>query len=151
MPNYVAVNLHPGGACGKGFRLAHAHENGEGIFGMACGRQFHDHAIGIDEGDARPDTRKSYRLAFLDLHLQTIGQKTHHGGGSDPGNLFELLLPLGEWNKVEVVAKGDTIQHWINGKLVLEGSESSLTKGKINLQSEGAEIYYRNIELTPLE
>jgi len=31
-----------------------------------------------------------------------------------------------------------------------EGSEASLTKGKINLQSEGAEIYYRNINLEPL-
>ena len=58
--------------------------------------------------------------------------------------------PKGEWNLVTVVADGDRIQHFINGKLNMEGSESSLTSGKINLQSEGAEIYYRNVTMTPL-
>lgn len=58
--------------------------------------------------------------------------------------------PTGEWNQVTVVADGDRIQHYINGKLNMEGSEASLTSGKINLQSEGAEIYYRNVMLTPL-
>jgi len=58
--------------------------------------------------------------------------------------------PKGEWNQVTVVADGDKIQHYINGKLNMEGSESSLTSGKINLQSEGAEIYYRNVTLTAL-
>jgi 3-keto-disaccharide hydrolase len=59
--------------------------------------------------------------------------------------------PNGEWNKVEVICKGDAIQHYINGKLNMEGTEASLTKGKINLQSEGAELYYRNITLEPLQ
>lgn len=59
--------------------------------------------------------------------------------------------PHGEWNKVEVICQGDRIQHYINGKLNMEGSEASLTKGKINLQSEGAEIYYRNVTLEPLD
>jgi len=58
--------------------------------------------------------------------------------------------PKGQWNQVTVVADGDKIQQSINGKLNMEGSESSLTSGKINLQSEGAEIYYRNVTLTPL-
>jgi hypothetical protein len=58
--------------------------------------------------------------------------------------------PTGEWNQVTVVADGDRIQHLINGHLNMEGSESSLRRGKINLQSEGAEIYYRNITMEPL-
>lgn len=58
--------------------------------------------------------------------------------------------PNGEWNKIEVVCDGAKIQHFINGKLNMEGTEASLTKGKINLQSEGAELFYRNITLQPL-
>ncbi len=30
------------------------------------------------------------------------------------------------------------------------GSQSSLTEGKILIQSEGAEIYFRRVELNPL-
>lgn len=59
--------------------------------------------------------------------------------------------PNGEWNKTEVICKGSSIQHYINGHLNLEGSDASLTRGKINLQSEGAELYYRNITLEPLD
>lgn len=59
--------------------------------------------------------------------------------------------PKGEWNQVTVVAQGDHIQHFINGRLAMEGSEASLTRGKINLQSEGAEIFYRNVTLEPLK
>jgi hypothetical protein len=58
--------------------------------------------------------------------------------------------PNGEWNHVTVVAKGDKIVHWMNGKVNLVGTKSSLLRGKINLQSEGAEIYYRNVTVEPL-
>ena len=37
------------------------------------------------------------------------------------------------------------------GKLVNLGTQASLTKGRICLQAEAADILYRNIELTPLE
>lgn len=52
--------------------------------------------------------------------------------------------PSGEWNTVTVVARGNKWEHWVNGKMNIRGSNASLTKGRINLQSEGAEIYYRN-------
>ncbi len=59
--------------------------------------------------------------------------------------------PHGEWNTCVVLARGDTIRHYMNGVLVMEGTEASLTRGKINLQSEGAEVYYRAIVLEPLD
>lgn len=59
--------------------------------------------------------------------------------------------PVGEWNKVECIAKGGHIEVYVNGRLVNIASNSSLTKGKIQLQSEGAEIFYRNIYLTKLD
>ena len=58
--------------------------------------------------------------------------------------------PLGEWNTVEVICRGDTIIAKVNGVEVNRGTHASVTKGKITLQSEGAEIFFRNVELTPL-
>jgi hypothetical protein len=56
----------------------------------------------------------------------------------------------GQWNRAEIVCDRDTITYTVNGKLVNRGTRSSLTKGRILLQSEGAEIYFRKVELTPL-
>ena len=58
--------------------------------------------------------------------------------------------PTGEWNTVEVVCDGDKITNIVNGVVVNEGTKASVTKGRILLQSEGAEVYYRKVELQPL-
>ncbi len=59
--------------------------------------------------------------------------------------------PIGQWNRYEITCKGDTITLVINGKKVNEGTGAQRTKGKVLLQSEGAEIHFRNITLTPLK
>jgi len=59
--------------------------------------------------------------------------------------------PHGEWNTVEVVCDGGDVTNIINGHVVNHGSNATERKGKIILQSEGAEIFYRNIKLTPLK
>jgi hypothetical protein len=58
---------------------------------------------------------------------------------------------LGEWNQYEITCKGDTIKLVINGQLVNEGTGAEITRGKILLQSEGAEIFFRNVELKSLK
>jgi hypothetical protein len=58
---------------------------------------------------------------------------------------------VGDWNQYEITCKGDTIKLVINGQMVNEGTEAEITKGKILLQSEGAEIYFRNVELKLLK
>jgi len=67
--------------------------------------------------------------------------------------------PHGEWNVIELLCYEGTSVHVINGKvnmintnshLRVDGNEVPLTKGVIQLQSEGAEIYYRNIEIRPI-
>jgi hypothetical protein len=55
--------------------------------------------------------------------------------------------PNGEWNTVEVVCHDGTITNIVNGVVVNEGSQASVTKGRILLQSEGAEVFYRKVEL----
>jgi hypothetical protein len=59
--------------------------------------------------------------------------------------------PIGEWNQMEIISQGDKVTVRVNGDLVNEASEVSQTKGSISLQSEGAPIEFRKVELTPLE
>lgn len=62
----------------------------------------------------------------------------------------------GQWNVVDLYCVGDTCLHVLNGKVnmmltntrhLVNGKNEPLTKGKIQLQSEGAEVFYRNIEV----
>ena len=61
------------------------------------------------------------------------------------------------WNQLDLICIGDTSYHIVNGNvaMVLERSvvyneddiAIPLTKGKIQIQSEGAEVYYKGIEI----
>ncbi|HCO95886.1 MAG TPA: hypothetical protein DIU00_18440 [Phycisphaerales bacterium] len=57
---------------------------------------------------------------------------------------------LGEWNKYEIICKGDTIEATINGQLQNKVTGVNISKGYIGLQSEGVPIMFRNIKLTSL-
>ncbi|MFO0968271.1 MAG: DUF1080 domain-containing protein [Gemmataceae bacterium] len=66
----------------------------------------------------------------------------------------------GEWNTIELLTVGGTSVHIVNGKAnmiltnsrqVVDGKEVPLTRGKIQIQSEGAEVYYRNIAIRDLK
>ncbi|HEV3166411.1 MAG TPA: DUF1080 domain-containing protein, partial [Isosphaeraceae bacterium] len=59
--------------------------------------------------------------------------------------------PNGEWNTIEVVCDGDKITNIVNGQVVNEGTGASVSRGKILLQSEGAEVFYRKVEIRPLK
>lgn len=62
----------------------------------------------------------------------------------------DVEKPAGEWNRTEVIYEGDSITNIVNGYVVNIGTQSSLTKGKITFQFEGAEIILRKIEIRPL-
>jgi Domain of Unknown Function (DUF1080) len=63
---------------------------------------------------------------------------------------IDAEMPTGQWNRVEVIANRGKITYIVNGKIVNEGEDPNVSKGKILIQSEGAEIYYRKIELAEL-
>jgi len=56
--------------------------------------------------------------------------------------------PRGEWNTIEIICRDGEIEHWVNGHLVNSGHDASVRAGSILLQSEGAEVFYRNLVLT---
>ncbi len=55
--------------------------------------------------------------------------------------------PHGEWNTVEVFFKKGRFKFYVNGVLVNEGEYLSITSGRILLQSEGAEVFYRKVKI----
>jgi len=55
--------------------------------------------------------------------------------------------PRGEWNQVEIVTKGNTIQVSINGVLQNTGKDVYTDAGQICLQSEGGAVDFRNVFL----
>lgn len=57
--------------------------------------------------------------------------------------------PIGEWNDYEILCKGDEIILKVNGEVVNHATKCSVQKGRICLQSEGAEVQFRNIKLRP--
>ena len=62
----------------------------------------------------------------------------------------DVESPAGEWNRLEVIAKGDTLQYFVNGALINEAFDCKPAEGKILLQTEGAEMIVRRYELYPL-
>jgi hypothetical protein len=58
--------------------------------------------------------------------------------------------PIGEWNHMVIHAKGDTLTVWVNDQLVNQGTDASVSGGRITLQSEGAPCQFRRVEIMPL-
>jgi len=85
----------------------------------------------------------------------------------------DVTRPLGQWNQTRIVAQGKHVEHWLNGKKLLQyeigskrwlahvktskfyltaygqGNWGMAAKGYIGLQDYGGAIEYRNIKLRP--
>ena len=85
-----------------------------------------------------------------DTRFARFGQGPWKGvvGFRSPEN--EVEKPHGEWNLLELIADGDKVTFKVNGKVVNEGTGAKPSRGRILFQSEGAELFFRNIELRPL-
>lgn len=63
----------------------------------------------------------------------------------------DVESPKGEWTKVECECRGDTIAVRVNGRLVNRCFDVQPRSGRILLQSEGFEIFFRALTIAPLE
>ncbi len=97
-------------------------------------------------------------------------QKTGANYDVNPPKDLTATKPAGEWNKGKLVINKDHIEHWINGKKVVEyeyGSDiwkndvagskfakwpyaKAHAKGKIALQDHGDQIWFRTIRIKEL-
>jgi len=68
--------------------------------------------------------------------------------------------PTGEWNTLDLYCHGDTSVQVVNGHVmmvlyhlsqVVDGQLQPLTRGRIQLQSEGAEVFYKDIRLQSID
>jgi hypothetical protein len=58
--------------------------------------------------------------------------------------------PLGQWNRMEIEARGRTVTVWLNGVLVNRGTNATADRGQIAIQSEGAAVEIRRLDLRPI-
>jgi hypothetical protein len=58
--------------------------------------------------------------------------------------------PVGQWNAMVIEAVGRAIRVGVNGDLVNDGSDATADHGRIALQSEGSEVEFRKLMLTPI-
>jgi hypothetical protein len=97
-------------------------------------------------------------------------QKTGSNYDIQAANDLTVVKPAGEWNKGKIIVKNNHVEHWLNGKMVVEyeyGSidwQNAVSKskfanweyakahnlGKISLQGHGDEVWYRKIRIKEL-
>ncbi len=68
----------------------------------------------------------------------------------DAAALKKARKPVGEWNTTEIVFQDGNITSKVNGAVVGSG-KGELTEGPFGLQSEGAEIHFKNIKVRELK
>lgn len=124
---------------------------------------------------------ESTRLSWTRALEMQVLDDARHADGQQPkrraGDLYDIVAsasrfsrPAGEWNRARIRVEGPRIEHWLNGKKVLEivrGSgewERALSdskhagvegygqarEGHILLQDHGDVVWYRNIKVRRL-
>ncbi len=112
--------------------------------------------------------------------MQVLDNAAHNDGRNtmtSAGSLYAVYAPardatrpVGEWNSARIVARGDSVEHWLNDVLVVAyrvGSEDFTARvaaskfrewpafglatcGLLGLQDHGDRVQFRNLRVRPL-
>ena len=61
--------------------------------------------------------------------------------------LEHRMRPEGQWNEMEVTARGKSLTVWLNGAVTSVWNDCEVPKGYIALEAEGFPIQFRNLKL----
>ncbi len=122
----------------------------------------------------------------IGLEFQILDDERHpdaklgnHKGSRTVGSLYDLIQadtakvvhPIGQWNQARIVSKNNHVEHWLNGRKVLEYERKSpeylqlvkeskyekwpnfgeADQGRILLQDHGDFVSFRNIKIRSLK
>ncbi len=84
--------------------------------------------------------------------LRFFEVKAHQVAGDIAGvkKLVDAEKIPGEWNHLEILAEGGTYTVWMNGQQINKVTGVEIMPGPLGLQSEGGEIHFRRVSLTPV-
>lgn len=136
---------------------------------------------------AKANSGLKYRVGDYPPAGRSIGPEyqvlddSGHDNGATPktsaGSLYDLvppaatktLRPVGQWNQSRIVARGPHLEHWLNGRKIIEVDLSSTAwqdalkaskfkaaadfatrKGRLLLQDHGDEAWFRALRLREL-
>jgi hypothetical protein len=60
------------------------------------------------------------------------------------------VKPAGQWNTLEITARGKTLTLWVNGAVTCQFTNCGQAKGRIGVEGEGFLIEFRNMKLKEL-
>lgn len=147
--------------------LYHAHgEHGDGNGRWLPSHQFQiqngftGDYVAMGDGAALIQAKKvDDKHCVFDLNCAPIAFSNTAPDPTRCGKLGNPEKPENEWNTVELYCVGDQVVHVVNGQVVLrvlsrirttDGSLAPLVEGRLQLQAEGWEIFYRHVEILPI-
>ncbi|WP_437201022.1 3-keto-disaccharide hydrolase [Planctomicrobium sp. SH664] len=135
--------------------------------GLLYPKEFGDAIFHVEWRFTEPDKKGYNSGAFVRSSLD--GEIWHQAQiGANVGNLFGNTLvngkaqrvsthrpllensraqPIGEWNRYEITAKGDTLTLWINGAVTAEWKGCEVLRGYFGVEAEGFQTEFRNLKL----
>ena len=123
--------------------------------------------------DAPWKTVPEYQL-LDDVGFKEKVQPTQKAGANyamhPPDEANKVLKPVGEWNTTRIVVNGTHVEHWLNGKKIVEFERwtpewntlrdagkwkdapdyGKAKSGRITLQDHGSVFWFRNIKIRPI-
>jgi len=143
-----------------------------GDFGVGLGVWMSSHELQMKTGSIGDSYRMGKSYCEIQMNKNDEGKLVYSKDGETQpsipatetrviGKDADYEKTHGEWNTVELYCYGGSSVHVVNGnvnmvnhksgKYLGEGNIEALTKGKIQFQSEGGELFIRSINIKPIK